>query len=90
MQLTRLIDGKELHALGIRFCRAYLLRLEKRGQFPERIRLGQNSVAWRLDEVQAWIETRSKARGPQQELVPIGPRGRPRKKQIDFKVEADQ
>jgi predicted DNA-binding transcriptional regulator AlpA len=87
----RLIGGKELQALGVRFSRAHLLKLEKRGQFPKRIRLGPNSVAWRLDEIQTWIETRSAARGPQQELVPIAPRGRPKKKaRIDFEEEAEQ
>jgi predicted DNA-binding transcriptional regulator AlpA len=83
MQLTRLIGAKELRALGVPFSRAYLLKLEKRRQFPQRVRLGPNSVAWRLDEIQAWIEMRSAARGPQRELIPMAPRGRPKKTQID-------
>jgi prophage regulatory protein len=88
MQLTRLIGGKELQALGIRFSRAYLLKLEKRNQFPKRVRLGPNSVAWRLDEIQAWIEMRSAARGPQRELLPMPPRGRPKKTLIELDTEA--
>jgi predicted DNA-binding transcriptional regulator AlpA len=62
MKLTRLIGAKDLQALGIRFSRQYLLVLEKRCEFPQRVRLGPNSVAWRLDEVQAWIDERSGAR----------------------------
>jgi predicted DNA-binding transcriptional regulator AlpA len=89
MQLTRLIGGKELQALGIRFSRAYLLKLEKRGQFPQRVRLGPNSVAWRLDEIQQWIEMRSAARGPQREPVPIAPRGRPKKTQIELEASSE-
>jgi predicted DNA-binding transcriptional regulator AlpA len=84
MQLTRLIGGKELQALGIRFSRAYLLKLEKRDQFPQRVCLGPNSVAWRLDEIQQWIEMRSAARGPRREPVPIAPRGRPKKTRIEL------
>ena len=31
-------------------------RREKDGQFPRRRRLGTNIVAWRSDEIAAWIE----------------------------------
>jgi prophage regulatory protein len=65
LQLTRLIGWRELRQLGIRYSRAYLLRIEKAGRFPKRVRLGPNSIAWRLDEVQRWIAERSAARpGP--------------------------
>ncbi|EJY9247336.1 AlpA family phage regulatory protein [Salmonella enterica] len=30
--------------------------MEKRGEFPERLRLGGHAVGWRLSEVQAWIK----------------------------------
>jgi len=89
MQLTRLIGAKELRALGVPFSRAYLLKLEKRRQFPQRVRLGPNSVAWRLDEIQQWIEMRSAARGPQREPVPIAPRGRPKKTQIELEASSE-
>jgi prophage regulatory protein len=36
-----------------------IYRLEKRGQFPRRIRLAPNSVGWRLKSVQSWIESRT-------------------------------
>lgn len=39
-------------------------RLEKALDFPRRVRLGPNSVGWRLDEVQAWIAARPRAMHP--------------------------
>lgn len=39
-------------------------RLEKALDFPRRVRLGPNSVGWRLDEVQAWIGARPRAMHP--------------------------
>ena len=35
-----------------------IYRLERQGRFPRRRRLGPNSVAWRLDEVERWITSR--------------------------------
>lgn len=37
---------------------AHIDRLEKAGLFPQRIRLGQNRVAWDEREIDAWIEKR--------------------------------
>ena len=53
----RLIDKKELTKL-VKYSPQHIARLEKAGQFPQRIRLGQNRVAWLLSEVEAWIEDR--------------------------------
>jgi predicted DNA-binding transcriptional regulator AlpA len=36
--------------------RTTLWRLERQGKFPTRIRLGLNSVGWRDEEVQHWVE----------------------------------
>jgi prophage regulatory protein len=33
-------------------------RLENVGQFPKRIRLGINRVAWLLSEIEAWVDER--------------------------------
>ncbi len=41
----------------------HLGRLEKRGLFPKRIRLGPQSVGWVLEEVDAWLRARMDARG---------------------------
>lgn len=33
-------------------------RYERDGEFPRRRRIGPNAVAWRSDEIEAWIESR--------------------------------
>lgn len=33
-------------------------RLEKKGAFPQRVKLASNSVGWYSDEVGAWIDAR--------------------------------
>ena len=53
----QLIDKKELTHL-VKYSPQHIARLEKAGQFPKRLRLGQNRVAWMLCEVEAWIEER--------------------------------
>jgi predicted DNA-binding transcriptional regulator AlpA len=35
--------------------RVSIWRRERRDEFPKRVRLGRNSVAWDLGEVEAWI-----------------------------------
>ena len=40
----------------------HILRLEKRGQFPARVTIGTNRVAWVRSEVMIWIETRMQQR----------------------------
>jgi prophage regulatory protein len=47
---------------GIPFCRVHIDRLERGNNFPSRIRLGTNTVAWAEDEVDGWIAARMKAR----------------------------
>lgn len=41
--------------------RTTIWRREREGEFPERVRLGGNSVAWREEEVERWIENRPRA-----------------------------
>ncbi|MBO6727311.1 MAG: AlpA family phage regulatory protein [Rhizobiaceae bacterium] len=36
----------------------HIARLEAAGQFPKRIRLGQNRVGWVEDEVLDWLQER--------------------------------
>jgi len=33
-------------------------RGEKAGTFPKRVRLGENSVGWKLSELLAWVDSR--------------------------------
>ncbi len=35
--------------------RTTIYRLEQQGQFPRRVKLGSNSVAWRMSEVVNWM-----------------------------------
>jgi len=57
----RLIDKKELTKL-VKYSAQHIARLEKAGEFPKRLKLGQNRVAWLLDEVENWIEVRIQRR----------------------------
>ncbi len=36
----------------------HIARLEKKGLFPKRIKLGPQSVAWIESEIDAWLEQR--------------------------------
>jgi predicted DNA-binding transcriptional regulator AlpA len=54
MHILRTSDVTRLTGLS----RTTLWRLERQGTFPRRIRLGLNSVGWREEEVQNWVETR--------------------------------
>jgi prophage regulatory protein len=58
MQILRTADVVRLTGLS----KTTLWRLERRGIFPSRIRLGLNSVGWRDEEVQRWIESRPRGR----------------------------
>lgn len=53
----QLICKKELTKL-VKYSPQHIARLEKAGQFPKRLRLGQNRVAWMLSEVEDWIDER--------------------------------
>ena len=52
MRMLRLPDVCEVTGLSP----TTVWRREKDGQFPRRRRLGANLVAWRSDEIEAWIE----------------------------------
>lgn len=57
----QLIDKKELTKL-VKYSPQHIARLEKAGKFPKRLQLGQNRVAWLLQEVEDWIEKRVQQR----------------------------
>jgi len=42
--------------------RVSIWRLERRGEFPRRVKIGPNSVAWDRREIEAWIQSRLDAR----------------------------
>ena len=59
MQIERqLVSKKDLKTIGIPYCFQQIARLEKAGQFPKRIKLGQCRVAWCYKEVSEWIAER--------------------------------
>ena len=41
---------------------SHLWRLEHSGQFPRRVRLGGNRVAWLQSEVNSWVESKLASR----------------------------
>ena len=53
---NRLVSKKELKTVcGIPYTPQHIGRLEAAGDFPKRIQLGPNRVAWVLSEVNAWV-----------------------------------
>lgn len=55
----RLVSKKELKTVcGIPYTPQHIGRLERAGQFPKRVQLGPNRVAWLLSEVEAWVNER--------------------------------
>lgn len=59
----RLIDKKQLRTVkGIPYCDSQIYRLEKAGQFPRRVRLGCNRVAWLENEIDGWISEKAERR----------------------------
>ncbi len=53
----RLLSKKEVRDRVV-YSFAHIARMEKAGEFPNRVRLGQNRVAWVEDEIDNWIEQR--------------------------------
>ena len=56
-----LLDGKERKKI-VPFSDNHLRRLEAAGEFPARLRIGKNRVAWLRHEVEAWLKTKAAAR----------------------------
>lgn len=52
----------DLRRLGIRVSNTTLLRWEKHGRFPRRIRMAGTSVAWFLSEIDEWLAERAAER----------------------------
>lgn len=53
-----LVTKKDLKALGIPYSFAHIARLESKGLFPKRVKLGACRVAWQMNEILNWIEER--------------------------------
>ena len=58
---ARIIGSAEL-TQRVLFSPVHIWRLERRGEFPKRIKLGEHRVGWDLNEVIAWVEARKALR----------------------------
>jgi prophage regulatory protein len=59
----KLVSKKELKSVyGIPYSFVHIARLERAGDFPKRVQLGQCRVAWLAEEVEAWIAERAARR----------------------------
>ena len=43
----------------MKYTAQHILRLEKQGKFPKRIKVGERRVGWWLHEVLAWLDKKS-------------------------------
>jgi len=57
MKMLRLPEVIEATGLS----RPTIYRLEAKGEFPKRRRLGRNSIGWIEEEIHAWIQARPTA-----------------------------
>jgi len=49
---------------GIPYTRVHIGRLENKGQFPKRVKIGSNRVGWVEQEIDAMIQAKMNARMP--------------------------
>ena len=47
---------------------SHLMRLEKRGEFPQRVKLGDHCFGWSLGEVLLWVVTKRDERVQRSQL----------------------
>ena len=55
--VMRILSKRQVKELVL-YSPQHIARLEAAGQFPKRVRLGQNRVGWVEDEVLDWLQTR--------------------------------
>jgi len=54
--MAKLLDFVELASRGVLFGRRHVDRLEARGEFPRRVRVGAHRVAWLAEEIDAYVD----------------------------------
>jgi len=59
--LMRTLRWRQLFGI-IGLSRTQIWRLEKSGDFPNRVQLNQNSIGWVESEVKSWLEERKQQR----------------------------
>jgi prophage regulatory protein len=57
----RIIRRRELTA-KVGYCLGHIYRLERAGEFPQRVHLGRRAVGWVEEEVERWLRERVDAR----------------------------
>jgi prophage regulatory protein len=62
--VMRILSKRQLKELVL-YSPQHIARLEKAGQFPKRVQLGQNRVGWVEAEVLEWLRERIEARDRQ-------------------------
>ena len=65
-ECDRIINKSQLTDL-IAMSASHLYRLEKDGNFPQRIRIGKRRVGWSLNEVMRWMEDQKNSRSSQRQ-----------------------
>ena len=53
----RIVTQKDLRTL-VPYTAQHILRLEKAGKFPRRLKLGDNRIGWRLIDIEDWLNAR--------------------------------
>jgi prophage regulatory protein len=54
----KLIGYQDLRPKGLPYTRQHIRHLEQAGEFPASVQLSPNRIAWRENEVDAWIAAR--------------------------------
>jgi prophage regulatory protein len=56
------ILGKKEVARQVDLSPVTIWRLEKAGEFPQRVKLGNRRVGWKADEIDSWVQSRPRAK----------------------------
>lgn len=57
-----LLTRDDLPRLGLNYSNSTLLRWEREGRFPKRVRIGGHSVAWFVSEIHDFVDSLAQAR----------------------------
>lgn len=61
--VDRFLSAKEVKGIVL-YSMVHIRRLEQRGEFPQRIQLGPNRIAWSELEIVEWVENKKRDRSP--------------------------
>ena len=57
-QLAAILDEQRVRTLTS-LCKSTRWRMERRGEFPKRVKLSPGRVGWRQTDIEAWIASRA-------------------------------